>query len=371
MSQLTWEDFPRKHDRIAFLGFSAVSRDRLPWDDTDLEVFSLNEGYNFPWVKRWDRWFQIHPRWDFIRSTNNNDPNHILWLTNQEGKCIQCRGGGRVIPLIGKDKTEMNCPACGGTGHYKPPANRMDPAFPIYMQRHWDDIPLSIPLPLKEISKALIPKINTQQDYFTSSFSMMLGLAFIMGYKRVELYGFEMGADTEYHYQRANAEYLMGLVQGRGMEVYIPKESPLLVGPLYGYKSMKQGYRQHLDMRLRFLMTQLDNESRTMMSMHGEIAALKKVKAWLEAEKDKLNYPKEVREWVGGQIANMEADEQTKLGLANGIKFAMEETKNLTKMYDNYFWMGTEGGDEDITREPEDVSQHVMLRYGTNEKTQE
>jgi hypothetical protein len=52
---------------------------------------------------------------------------------------------------------------------------------------------------------------------------------------RLELYGVDMASGTEYAYQKAGTEYMIGLAIGRGMDVYIPPKSFILNAPLYGY----------------------------------------------------------------------------------------------------------------------------------------
>ncbi len=348
---LSWKDYPRKKDRIALVGFAPVTREIVPWDDPDLEIFSLNEGYNFSWLKRWDRWFQIHPRWDFIRNSNNNDPNHFLWLKNQEGKCIQCLGTGKVIPIgVKGSEKQIDCPACKGTGHYKPPESR-SADFPIYMQQAHDDIPGSVAFPLDEIIKAIIPEENRQKDYFTSSCAQMLGLAYLMGYKQIELYGFEMGAETEFHYQRANFEYICGLLQGKGIKIIVPPESPLLTGPLYAYKNMKQGYRQNLEMRKNFLKNKLLQNNEGGMKIQGQIELLKSLD---------LSKPIDIK----ALLANAESDKAMVLSLSNGLQFAISEVQNLTKMYDDYFWAGENGEDADNLMVPDRAAnKFVVVNY--------
>jgi len=342
---LTWKDFPRKKNKIAIVGFADTTRDMVPWDDPDLEIFGVNEGYCFPWMKRWDRWMQIHPLWDLARDNNQNDPNHYLWLQNVEGPCLQCKGTLEVLPFGSKEK--IPCPACNATGTYKP-TNR-DLNMPIYMQKSHPHIPGSVALPLKEIEDLMIPKGNNQRNYFTSSFAYIFGLVCLMGYPRVELYGFEMGAETEFHYQRANAEYLMGIAQGRGMDLYIPRQSTLLTGPFYAYRNMQMGYRQNLEMRKNFLHNQMTKEEAVLNTLIGEVKALKE--AGLE-EKSKAK----------------EMEQAKQMSLVNGIRFATTEVTNLTSLYDHYFWVGTEGGDEEENPQygappREQINRYVTVAY--------
>lgn len=65
-------------------------------------------------------------------------------------------------------------------------------------------------------------------DYFSSSCAYMLGLAIHEGVDQIGLWGFEMADRTEYQFQRANCEYLIGFARGRGIDVYIAPGSALL-----------------------------------------------------------------------------------------------------------------------------------------------
>lgn len=341
---LTWQDFPRKSDRIALVGFADTTKDLTPWNDPNVEIMGLNEGYSFPWMKRWDRWMQIHPGWDLARNNNQNDPNHLLWLRNEEGDCLKCKAGGKVI-MMGGDGKPVDCPACGGTGHYQPKNRTLD--IPIYMQKADPRIPGSVALPLKEIEEFLIPPGNNQRNYFTSSFSYMFGLVCLMGYPRVEIYGFEMGAESEFHYQRANAEYLIGLAQGKGIEVVLPRNSNLLTGPFYAYRNMQMGYRQNLEMRTGFLKNQLIKEEAKLSEIQGRIKAMVEFK--IEEEK----------------IHAEEIQQAKQISLVNGIRYCIQEVSLMTQMYDAYFWKGTEGGDDDNNPQYGAPSQDEINKFVT------
>jgi len=190
---------------VAIVGFSKDTRHLAPYDDEDTEIWSLNEAGRKPWMKRWDRWFQIHPRDSFARKDNPYDPDHLEWLKSQ--------------------------------------------TKPIYMHEHYDFIPSSVKYPLTEI-------IAKYGSYLSSTAAYMLTLAMLEGYERIEIFGMRMGSMTEYHYQRSNFEYLIGLARGLGHEVYLPPECPLCKGKLYGYESMEVAYRQQLE----YKMTDVQNE---------------------------------------------------------------------------------------------------------------
>jgi len=346
----TWKDYPRTKDKLAIIGFAPATRHLAPYDDLDYEIWGLNEEYKFDWLKRFDRWFQIHPKWDVMRSNNMNDRNHPHWLSNTSGDCLRCAGKGNWETKT-KNKEGVEelfihiCPDCNGSGTYRPPEYRS--SLPIYMQEHWDDIPNSIAYPLEE-SMALLPATLHQRDYFTSSAALMLSLAFLMGYKRVEFYGFEMGTTTEYHYQRSGFEYLVGLFSAQGMEIYVPLESTLLRGELYGFKNMKTGFRQNLEMRNAILDSQEKKAQKDVDIHTGKIQQLQSLATELQSEKMQSRVEDSMREY------------QVIIGRHNVVKGAQAEVRNLISLYDSYFLAGSEEG---AITNGEKVQEFVNLEY--------
>jgi len=347
----TWKDYPRKQDKLAIVGFAPTTRHLAPFDDPEFEVWGLNEEYHFDWMKRFDRWFQIHPRWDVMRGNNMNHRNHVNWLMNTSATCVRC-AGERGWEIEKKDeagnatKEFSPCPECNATGVYNPPEYRS--TLPVYMQDAWDDIPNSIKYPLDE-AKALLPKTLWQDDYFTSSAALMLSLAYLMGYKEVWFYGFEMGTTTEYHYQRANFEYLSGYFTGLGMAVYVPKESTLFRGELYGFKNMKTGFRQNLEMRKSILELQ-EQKAKQKVDIHtGKVQAFQVL--MMETNATPV---------IQAKLEEAMREYQIIIGTHNVIKGAQAETENLMKLYDNYFLGGSEEGS---VEDAEKVKTFVNLEY--------
>lgn len=338
--------FKRTKDKVAIVGFAPGTRNMAPYNDPDYEVWGVNEEYNFDWLKRYDRWFQLHPRWDFSRENNTNDPNHFLWLQNKSGACIKCKGTGIFKTLDGKEEPCTICKA----GIYTP-SNRQ--IIPIYMQKAHSDIPGSITYPLKEVVDSFMADLKPtgRQLYFTSSPAYMLSLAVYLGFPRIELYGFEMGAMTEYHYQRSNFEYLIGKAQGMGFDVYIPKESSLLKGKLYGYENMKMGYRQNLEMRKVFLEGKMPEKKAAMHQKEGMVMVLKQL----------LDSPEITRDSVLKLIEEKKIEHKKAQGLVNFQNGAILEVDNMTKLYDGYFRADIEEADAENTYD--DINTHVTVDY--------
>ncbi len=317
----TWKDYPRTKDKLAIVGFHEATRDAAPFDNPDYEIWSVNEEYNYDWLKRTDRHFQLHPRWDFTRSNNLNDPNHFAWLKNQTSTCMLCKGAG-VFKLL-PNEPEKKCPACENGTFY--PQEHKRGNIPIYMQKAHADIPNSIKFPLEEIWQKFQPG---SKPYFTSSCAYQLGLAMLMGYKKIEMYGYDMGSTTEYHYQKANFEYWIGLAHGHGFDVTLPGSS-ILTGELYGYDNMKTGFRQQLEMRRFNLEKQFRDTKTACTRLEAKVSLLETLD--FPGIKEKLNE------------AQLKLDKQN--GILNFINGAMIETENLTTLYGGYFLTGQEQGD--------------------------
>jgi hypothetical protein len=315
-----------------------ATRDITPWDDEAAEIWVLNEMYHYPFTKRWDRMFQIHPRWDFMRTNNFNDPNHPNYLTNQSAPCLFCKGLG-VVKIMGK---EGKCPECV-EGTYHPPEYRMKER-PIYMQKHSEDIPFSVAFPLDEITKTFQPP--DEESYFTSTVSMMLGLALLMEFKEIVMYGFEMGTGTEYHYQRNCAEYWMGYCRGKGVKLTAP-ESGLLKGPLYAYKSVRTGFRQQLEMRKSHLEGQIQLAEHAATLTEGAISGLLPFKDHAD---------------VGPAFAQAFDTNYHNKGFLNFLRGTLREVENMMALHDTYFIenMSNDAGEATPYK---DATKHIGLTY--------
>src|SRR5690606_22699088 len=116
------------HDRLTRPGVVIVGfteHRKLAFDGTfpreEFEVWCLNELHRYEEVRDVDRWFEIHNRNDL-----EGDPDHLKALAGMD--------------------------------------------IPVYMQRHWDDIPPSVPFPREFVEKVV-------GTYETSSPAWMLGMA--------------------------------------------------------------------------------------------------------------------------------------------------------------------------------------------------
>ncbi len=156
----------------------------VPWTDTALEVWSLNDAYRLPWFARADRWYDFHPcdKWHESEQAvyaHQVPPGHYArpkghreWIAKQ------------LIPIFLHPDYATQWPEAASLPHLKP--------FP----------------------KAAIEAHFGQ--YFTSSPAWMMAQAILEGVKEIHVYGIHLSAEFEYVKQRPNFEFLMGCLLGSG-----------------------------------------------------------------------------------------------------------------------------------------------------------
>jgi len=117
---------------------------------------------------------------------------------------------------------------------------------PIYMHRHWPDIPTSLPFPLEDLQKTVFAnfhrKWSGQVDFYNSSPAYMIALAIHEGATTIGLYGIDVLDDSEFAYESPCLEYLIGYAAGKGIEIITP-EGPTALGKFRG-EGIKLGIMQ-------------------------------------------------------------------------------------------------------------------------------
>lgn len=152
--------------RVAIIGLSPSTHDQAPWGDPSWEKWGL------PWDSAWpqmDRLFEMHDI-RLLRSVHSKRPEWYI------------------------DRLKESC-------------------VPVYMQEAY--FPGATKYPF-EIAR-----------YYNSSVAYAMALAIHEGAEEIGLWGVDMADGEEYTYQRPNMEYLIGLAEGKGVKVHIPKESHL------------------------------------------------------------------------------------------------------------------------------------------------
>jgi hypothetical protein len=173
---------PARPKRIVVIsGFAESSRDMASRVPDDWEVWGLNRCHTF--LKRWDRWFEVHDAELYSGKTGLREDQYMDLLRKS-------------------DK-------------------------PIYMQHPDPSLPMARQLPYKEMVE------HFGRDYYTTSIAYMIAMAIYehdLGdtIDELHMYGVDMSAYSEYSYQRPCVEYWLGMAEGRGIPVTVPKVSPVL-----------------------------------------------------------------------------------------------------------------------------------------------
>jgi hypothetical protein len=186
----------------------------------------MNESYRHagadgkPWLKRWDRLFQIHKKFDYSRSNNQNDPQHWAWLKSQPGP---------------------------GQDGFKP----------VYMQEVDPEVPASVKFPKDEIVARFLPGYRRiakdgeeQIEYFGSTVEYMVALALYEDVEEIQIWGVEMASNTEYRDQRASGSFWLGIA-GQHARIVLPANCSLLKGPRYGYDQVPKLNRMQFEVRIK------------------------------------------------------------------------------------------------------------------------
>lgn len=127
---------------------------------------------------------------------------------------------------------------------------------PVYMQKHHEEIPHSVAYPLQK-------SLDAFGRVFTSSASYLIAKAILEKFDTIGVFGIHLTEKTVYARQRPGVEYLLSVAKDRGIDVYLPKGSPLRIRKgmtlpstevLYGYdwQSPKAWWRKRKSSQRRF-----------------------------------------------------------------------------------------------------------------------
>lgn len=277
--------------KVALVGFSQSTRMEAPWDDPEVEIWGLNEGYVRE-TPRISRWFQLHNFNTFSRANNTNDPKHFQWLKDQRD-------------------------------------------FPIYMQKDYRrfGIKRCKVFPLDAVTE----KFGRDGElYATSSFSYMIYLAMLEGFDWIGVYGFEMATGSEYFHQRANAEYIIGMARGMGITVALPQNGNLLRGRMYAYEDESLGIRQNLEFRLGVLAKQMDKQKTDFYANQGKLTVMEDVRS------GKLVINDESMTKMQTELINSSA-------IVNTVNGAIEEVRLMLRIYDSQ--QGAQAVEDELKKE--------------------
>lgn len=269
--------------KVAIVG-TAESWTKTPWDDPSMEVWGINDGYlsrdaHGRGMRRADRWFDLHPIDKFwYRKPGQKFLNaaevptgvyirpdgHLEWLKEQ----------ARTIKVYLQDT---------------PPAD-----WPVNAQR----------FPIEQVTEAF-------GNYWASGPSYEVALAMLEGFEEIHVYGIHLATDAEYVHQRPNFEHLLGIARGKGINVVMADESPVLKhGWRYGYDPKPQAPVDPVRQAMKVELKQVQKEK------HALIAALVN---WPRF-KSKGELPDRLRRL---EVIEMDIQQQLAAGVRNGTVSAV------------------------------------------------
>lgn len=170
--------------QVAIIGRCEKTREDAPLEDS-LDRLGW-ERWGLAWDLTFigDRCFEIHTPNTWSADTISPSVDYRIWLRHLEGDKVMAEAYADI------------------------PGSR---AYPL------DDV-LALP--------GMTPN-GLDGGYLESSIAYMLALAKLESVQRVGIWGADLSSPDEYHYQKPNLAYLMGLFRYQGMEIRVPRESGL------------------------------------------------------------------------------------------------------------------------------------------------
>ncbi len=246
-------DLPQKPnaDRTFVILGTAPTWKLAPWDNPDAVIAGLNDAYLLG-LPRFDVWYDIHPF------------NRFFFRGAKKIDASQVPAGTFVRP----------------EGHIQWLAKQ---ACPVFLHQPDPRVPHGQVFPRAEIEAQF-------GTWFDSSPQWMLAHAILQGFKRVEIYGIHLASQEEYVKQKPAMCWMIGVAQGLGVQVHVPKESPLMQGShKYAYEldpaipvMQIQRNAQRLEAELQLLESKWQ-ASRTFVRRDGD-PFLRQRLAWVKAQ---------------------------------------------------------------------------------------
>ena len=175
--------------KIALCGSYSTSLADAPWSDPSWEFWG--HASSRAWYKRpMDRYFDLHPKACWSRG-GKKSASYPRWLAKN--------------------------------------------TVPIFMQKHFAEVPASRPYPKGQI----LAEFGDMRPYFTNQVAWMIALALTEGVTTLGLFGINYSTESEYMRQRGSCEFWLGRAVERGVRIILPEQCTLLQEPalLYGYES--------------------------------------------------------------------------------------------------------------------------------------
>lgn len=117
---------------------------------------------------------------------------------------------------------------------------------PFIAPYKYEEIPLSEPFPMEEYVKRF------GAPYFLNTISYMVAYALLKGAKEIDIFGINQASSSEFFFEKASVEYVLGIANGLGVKVTVHGEKSELLttksrfggSMLYGYNTTYE-HMQH------------------------------------------------------------------------------------------------------------------------------
>lgn len=233
--------------KVGIIGFAKSSRDLAPYDDPSWTLWGVNGTWTF--ALRLDGILDLHAPWIYEWEAMRRPAGHVEHLRQFAG--------------------------------------------PVYLIEARADIPTSRAFPLDDVIR------HVGRPYLTSSIAMAFALAMMQGAEEIGLWGVSMETAGEYADQRPCLEYLIGLAEGRGVAVTLPKDCPILSGPVYGRGDLNPGGERITPSQFaRRLQTLLKREAelvRQAAGLDGQVAEAEHILSGLGAAPEYRAHVEQIR----------------------------------------------------------------------------
>lgn len=189
-------------------------KDPIPYWDANYEIWCCNamwrKGFDQEGRFRADRWFELHP--PEVQTTQE-----LEWI--------------RTCPI------------------------------PLYVWPGWNSIlaPTHVVYPLRWVCEEIFTWGNRPQAYFTNTFALQVALAIKEGFKLIYLADIWLEQGRELCVERACLEFWLGVARGRGIEVYLSRNCPILQHPfMYGRDYVEE--KAEVEARLRMILPSIAHD---------------------------------------------------------------------------------------------------------------
>lgn len=241
--------------KLAIVGTHKDTRKLAPYDDPDFDIWVFNEamsqlvhdddGQPVKLVPRASAVFQLHEPAVYMSPNNRSDKFHWQWLQAEHGDLA------------------------------------------IYMQERDPLVPNAVKLDLDEL-RTLLGDFRQglereKRDYFTSSPAIALALAIVQGYEYIEIYGINMGSETEYQFQREGFLFWIGYALGRGIRVEMISGDDIFNRPIYGYEGYIESPPEMFRERIAELKPQIQAARYELRTAEDELEA-----GWMNGVQDHI-----------------------------------------------------------------------------------